>query len=541
MSGSSMRKPVILFILVAVTIAAVWWWLGNVIAMPPSPLAAGEKLYCVSYAPFRGAQSPLDLATHIDPRQIDEDLAQLARITDCVRTYSVDFGLDHVPAAARKHGLKLLLGLWLSSHGDRNRLQVEVGVGLAKQFPDVIRAVIVGNEALLRGEISATDLASTLRAVKARVPQPVTYADVWEFWLRHRELASAVDFVTVHILPYWEDFPIPASHAAEHVASIRKLAAAAFPGKEIVIGETGWPSAGRMREGALPSPANQARVIQDILAVGKRENFHVNIVEAFDQPWKRNLEGTVGGHWGLIDDATRAFKFTLGEPVSNHPHWRWQAAGGVMLAALVFGAALYARRRTLALLESVPGLWDALAANALIAGVFAGWAVENVPVESLGVGGWLRSLALLTVAIAAPLVGAAGLALRVTSPSFAHVLASAEDRTREPLALALGILLIVLCVLALQTALGLVFDPRYREFPFAPLLAAIAPFLLLSFQARPLRGTPAAAELTAAAVLGLSAVYIAINETFANWQALWFCGALMMLAVILALARVAPD
>jgi glucan 1,3-beta-glucosidase len=541
MSGSSMRKPVILFILVAVTIAAVWWWLGNAIAMPPSPLASGEKLYCVSYAPFRGKQSPLDLATHIDPRQIDEDLAQLARITDCVRTYSVDFGLGHVPEAARKHGLKLLLGLWLSSHKDRNRLQLEVGVALAKQFPDVIRAVIVGNEALLRGEISATDLASTLRAVKAQVPQPVTYADVWEFWLRHRELASAVDFVTVHILPYWEDFPIPASQAAEHVASIRKLAAAAFPGKEIVIGETGWPSAGRMRKGALPSPANQARVIQDILAVGKRENFHVNIVEAFDQPWKRNLEGTVGGHWGLIDDATRAFKFILGEPVSNHSHWRWQAAGGVMLAALVFGAALYARRRTLALPESVPGLWYALAVNALIVGVFAGWAVENVPIESLGVGGWLRSLALVTVAIAAPIVGAAALALNVASQSFDRVLASAEDRTREPLALALGILLIVLCVLALQTALGLVFDPRYREFPFAPLLAAITPFLLLSFQVRRLHGTPAAAELTAAAVLGLSAAYIAINETFANWQALWFCGALMMLAVILARARVAPN
>jgi glucan 1,3-beta-glucosidase len=212
-----------------------------------------------------------------------------------------------------------------------------------------------------------------------------------------------------------------------------------------------------------------------------------------------------------------------------------------MLAALVFGAALYARRRTLALLESVPGLWYVLAANALIAGVFSGWAVENVPVESLGVGGWLRSLALVTVAIAAPIAGAAGLALNVASPSFAHVLASAEDRTREPLALALGILLIVLCVLALQTALGLVFDPRYREFPFAPLLAAIAPFLLLSFQVRRLRGTPAAAELMAAAVLGLSAAYIAINETFANWQALWFCGALMMLAVILARARVAPD
>ncbi len=88
---------------------------------------------------------------------------------------------------------------------------------------------------------------------------PVTYADVWEFWLRNRELAAAVDFITIHILPYWEDFPIPARDAARHVDAIRKQVVAAFPGKEILLGEFGWPSAGRMREGALPSPANQAR------------------------------------------------------------------------------------------------------------------------------------------------------------------------------------------------------------------------------------------------------------------------------------------
>ena len=111
-----------------------------------------------------------------------------------------------------------------------------------------------------------------------------------------------------------------------------------------MIGEVGWPSAGRMRSGALPSPANQARVIHDILARGKRENFRVNIIEAFDQPWKRYQEGTVGGHWGLITDAPRAQKFDWGAPVSNHPHWRWQAAGGVAFAALVFGAAFAVRR-----------------------------------------------------------------------------------------------------------------------------------------------------------------------------------------------------
>ena len=134
-------------------------------------------------------------------------------------------------------------------------------------------------------------------------------------------MAAAADFITIHILPYWDDFLIAADHAAAHVDQIRRRVVEALPGKEVIIGEFGWPSAGRMREGALPSPANQARVIQDVLALGKRENFHVNVIEAFDQPWKRAVEGTVGGHWGLLDAQTRAPKFVWGEAVSNHPQW----------------------------------------------------------------------------------------------------------------------------------------------------------------------------------------------------------------------------
>src|SRR5438270_424135 len=151
----------------------------------------------------------------------------------------------------------------------------------------------------------------------------ISYADVWEFWLRYREIASEVDFVTIHILPYWEDFPISAEHAAAHVDSIRRRVAAAFPGKEILLGEFGWPSAGRMREGALPSPVNQVRTMHEVLRVAKRENYRVNLIEAYDQPWKRQLEGTVGGHWGLFDAYRRSPKFTWGGRVSDHPLWRW--------------------------------------------------------------------------------------------------------------------------------------------------------------------------------------------------------------------------
>src|SRR3954471_1869111 len=159
-----------LFAIAAAAIVAVWGWLGSMVQMPPSPLASGAKLYCISYAPFRGDQSPFGPDVPIDPRQIDEDLAQLKQVTDCVRTYSVDHGLDQIPEIARRHGMKVMLGLWLSSLPDLSRKQIEGAVALANRFPDVVQSVIVGNEVLLRGEMSAPALAQTVRDVKAQVP-----------------------------------------------------------------------------------------------------------------------------------------------------------------------------------------------------------------------------------------------------------------------------------------------------------------------------------------------------------------------------------
>jgi glucan 1,3-beta-glucosidase len=538
-----------LFAVAAAAIFAAWGWLGAAVEMPQAPLAPGEKLTCVSYAPFRGDQNPFGPDVPIDPRQIDEDLAQLKQITDCIRTYSVDHGLDQIPEIARRHGMKVMQGLWLSSLPDLSRKQIETTIALAKRFPDVIQAVIVGNEVLLRGEMSAPDLARTIREVKAQVSMPVTYADVWEFWLRHREIAAAVDFITIHILPYWEDIPIPAAAAAPHVDAIRKQIVAAFPDKEVFVGEFGWPSAGRMREGALPSPANQARSLQDVLALAKRATYRVNLIEAYDQPWKRQLEGAVGGHWGLYDAYQRKMKFAWGAPVSNHPHWRWQAGAGIGLAALIFGAGLVGGRSNSARPLRV---WLGIAVNAAVAGALIGWTAEKVPIESLTVGDWTRSLAWAAVAVLAPVVGAAALASQTGVPRFAQVLGRRPDRVSNALALALGALLVVLTVLAVEAALGLVFDPRYRDFPFPALTGALVPFLVMTmspvmkrssdiktFWPR-LRGLRPGAETVAAATLALSAVYILINETLANWQAAWFCAALLGLALILLPARDAP-
>jgi hypothetical protein len=290
-----------------------------------------------------------------------------------------------------------------------------------------------------------------------------------------------------------------------------------------------------MRAGALPSPANQARVIADVLARGKRDGFHVNIIEAYDQPWKRYLEGTVGGHWGLFDDATRTRKFDWGAAVSNHSHWRWQAAGGVALALAIFVAAVLASGRAGAGIGFIG--WIAIALNATVAGVLAGWTIEKLCVESLGIGGWARSLAFATLAILAPIAGAAALAMGRSCPAFAEVVGAKTERTRDPLARALGLLLLALTVLALQAALALVFDPRYRDFPIAPLTAAAAPFLLIACTVTRPAGPRPLPEPVAAMVLALCAAYIVWNETVANWQALWFASALALVAISLLRAR----
>lgn len=530
-----MRLPLALFSVSAGIIFAAWWWIGAAVPMPASPLEPGEKLDCISYAPFRPGQSPLDGSAQIEPRQIEEDLALLAGMTRCVRTYSNDFGLDHVPEIAKRHGLKVLQGLWLSGEPDKNRYQVQTAIDLANRYPDVIEAVVVGNEVLLRGEMSTSELLNTIRRVKSQVSVRVTYADVWEFWLRNRELLDAVDFVTIHILPYWEDFPISARQAGAHVEAIRRKVALSFPGKEILIGETGWPSAGRMREGALPSPANHARVLHDVLTLAKRQNFRVNLIEAFDQPWKRVLEGTVGGHWGLFDAYNRQIKFTWGGPVSDHPHWFWQAAAGVGLVFLTFGVAAFAARR-----ETNQRDWLAVSALALAPGILVGWAIENALIESLGAGGALRSLALLAAAVAAPLLTAAALVSGASIPSFAQVLARAPDRLRDPLTFALGLVLVTIGLLAMERALALSFDPRYRDFGFAPLTAAVAPYLMLVFARPSIGGARGMAEMVMAGALALCALYIGVSEGLANWQALWCCAALLALALTLLRLRAAP-
>jgi glucan 1,3-beta-glucosidase len=426
-------------------------------------------------------------------------------------------------------------GIWLGSNRAKNFAQISTAIRLAKENPGVITSLVVGNEVLLRGEMTTNDLVAIIRSVKAQVSVPVTYADVWEYWLRYREVYDAVDFITIHILPYWEDMPVRAKFAATHVDAIRQRMAVTLPGKEILIGETGWPSEGRMREGALPSRTNQARVVSEILLLAKRENFRVNLIEAYDQPWKRELEGTVGGYWGLYDSVRRALKYPPGDAISNFPLWTWQMGAGMAFSVIVFVSAWFTTRRRpwTPLLSS----WVAVAIIATSAGCLVGLAADKMYYESYGIGGWAQWGALLAAALAASVLSANALVSGRTLPTFLEMFGPRGDGPKlAPSMWCLGASLVVTTLIASETALGFVFDPRYRDFPFASLSMAAVPFACLLVN-RPQSGPRPIAESAFAGLLALSAIYVGASEGRDNWQSMWTCAGYLLLAFTLWRAR----
>jgi exo-beta-1,3-glucanase (GH17 family) len=530
----------LLFTLVAGAVWTVWYGMGRPVLMPPSPLADGEKLTCLSYAPFHGDQAPFDLWHQIPDEQIENDLKRLKPLTSCVRTYAATGPQASVVPLAEKEGLGVLQGIWLGRNRAENRREIEAALRIARQHPDAVQAFIVGNEVLLRGELPASQIKAYAEEVRKRSGLPVTYADVWEFWLKAPELASAVDFVTIHILPYWEDDPVAAKDAVAHVREIRNKLEKAFPDKEILIGEVGWPSEGRMRAGALPSPANQALVLSGVVAAAKQEGWKVNLIEAFDQPWKRLLEGTVGGYWGLFSDGAKEPKFRFGAPVSNEPRWRLVAGLGMGAALFIFISAWLGGRYR----HAAASTWQVelrVTLIALASGLTIGAAALNLPIESIEPGDQLRSLAMFVLAVAVPLAASFALAHGERLPGFDLALDPARWRGKDVIALVLAALLVATMVTAMQVALGLVFDPRYKDFPLAALTGPLVALAILAFAGAPAPRRPGSAEIAGATVLAGSAIFVIANEGIANWQALLFASLLVVLALTLLQAEAGPS
>lgn len=516
-------------LLAVLLVVGGWSRLG--MPVPVAEIATG-RLPCVSYAPFRDGQSPFVEAFVVPPWQIEEDLRLLKTYTDCVRTYSVDQGLREVPRVARELGMTVLLGAWIGRDHERNAAEIARLVETARAFPDVVGAVIVGNEVLLRRELPPADLARLIGAVKRQVPMPVTYADVWEFWLDHPVVAAAADFVTIHILPYWEDDPVGIDGASAHVASVWRKMAAAFPGKRILIGEAGWPSEGRMREGARPSLVNQARFVRETVALARRENIDVNVIEAFDQPWKRWSEGTVGGHWGVFTSG-RQPKYPLTGPVVENRDWPSYAIASIVLALFAFLLAWRTGKRMSVASLAMLAVGIALGASALV------WQARHAVVASVSALEWAVETGLLGLGA---ITGACGLAALLreradgTPPPIlpAHAvmerLRPAKAGELFGLAGGLGLLRLIVAIAAAATVLCFIFDPRYRDFPTPAYVAPALAFAALAWRQGRVLGAVPGEERLLAVVIAVGAVIVAFKEGIENGQALAFVAVMIVIA-----------
>jgi exo-beta-1,3-glucanase (GH17 family)/cellulose synthase/poly-beta-1,6-N-acetylglucosamine synthase-like glycosyltransferase len=384
-----MRSVAAVIALVACVQAGLW-------ALAQDHLSAPNfdgQLASVSYAPFGGAAHP-DSGTQAQAAQIRSDLQTLAPLTRAIRTYSSTGGVELVPGIAQEFGLRVTVGAWIDKHQERNEREIASVIDLAKRHSNV-NGIIVGNETIYRADQTVPELIKKIQRVKRSTNVPVTTGEIWNVWIEHPELVSAVDYIAAHILPYWEGFS--AKQTVEQTILIYDKLRAAYPGKRIVIAEFGWPSAGYNMHNAVPGRVEQATVLRDFVTRAEAYGIDYNIVEAIDQPWKTN-EGGVGPYWGLFD-ASRQPKFEWTGPISDPDHWK--LAGIALLVSVLLSLPLLAMNAvtlrqavTLTAAANVVGAWSAA--------VFAFWNGHYfVPgaVFALGLG-LLLLIPLIVIALA---------------------------------------------------------------------------------------------------------------------------------------------
>ncbi len=262
--------------------------------------AEQPRIMSLSYSPS-GVQSEARIQAGFSEAALRADLRHLAAHTHRIRTYSVDNGLDRAPRVARELGLKVSLGIWLGREPARNRAEIEKAITVLAAYPDTIDRVFVGNEAIVRGDLTAGEVIGYVRDVRRATTEQnlsIATAEPWHVWLAYPELAAEVDFIGAHLFGYWDG--VPAADATVYVARRFDELRAAYPRKKIMIAETGWPSRGADHEAAVASPESQAAYVTQFLRFAADKGYDYNLVDAYDQPWKAPGEG--GAYWGIFDE-----------------------------------------------------------------------------------------------------------------------------------------------------------------------------------------------------------------------------------------------
>jgi exo-beta-1,3-glucanase (GH17 family)/cellulose synthase/poly-beta-1,6-N-acetylglucosamine synthase-like glycosyltransferase len=357
--------------IVAAIVLAAW----TIISFPQKVASYSQPIQGISFSPFRPGNDPNNNRWPTR-EQISEDLELLWGKVNSLRTYSVQNTLGDIPRLAREFGFSVTLGAWITDDPKWNEREIERVIRIANENRNVKR-ILVGNEALLRKEITVDELIKYIGRVRSAVHVPVSTAEPWHVWLVERKLAHHVDFIAIQLLPWWEGVPL--KDATEFVLARFKDVQRVFPKRKVIISEVGWPSNGLARlavqnrqdreakrigkalgaagvstakpslltsmlNPAVPSPANQAKFVRSFLNRAGEAGLDYYLLEAFDQPWKSDFEGAIGSYWGIYD-AERKPKFQFAGAVPKIFNWHVLAGFSVFLALLIYRIFMLDSRR----------------------------------------------------------------------------------------------------------------------------------------------------------------------------------------------------
>lgn len=253
------------------------------------------RIHGICFSPYREGQGP---GTHLEPAQIRGRLTLLAPYVRWVRSFSCTDGNELIPGIAAECGLKSMVGVWLDADRERNEVELANAIEIARSGHAGILAV--GNEVLLREDLTADELIGYIRRAKAAAPDvPVGYVDAYFKFNDFPQVTEACDLVLANCYPFWEG--CPAEYALVYMKDMHRRALRAAGGKKVVITETGWPFSGPVTRGNTASFRTATKYFVDTYQWAQEEGIEIFWFSSFDETWKVDAEGGVGAHWGLWD------------------------------------------------------------------------------------------------------------------------------------------------------------------------------------------------------------------------------------------------
>lgn len=256
-----------------------------------------DGFHGICFSMYEDGQNPGD---DISFQQVERRVKILKPYLKAIRSFSCIEGNEHVPVAAKKQGLKTLVGAWLSDDKEDNEKEIEGLIALAKDgYVDVAS---VGNEVLYRNDLTLDELLGYIKRVKkelAGLNIPVGYVDAYYEFSRHPELVEHSDVILANLYPFWEGCPI--EYSLGHMQAMYGQVVDAAQGKPIIITETGWPSEGGSFEGAIADEVAAMKYFIDAIKWTEANDIPIFYFSSFDESWKTGDEGDVGAYWGLWD------------------------------------------------------------------------------------------------------------------------------------------------------------------------------------------------------------------------------------------------